>query len=122
MKLVRILIVIAALSAVGVVLLRHSNLFERQYPLSVQFAAPHLGTVAKIMDRLWFTAPLPRYFHSIVSVVYAQSCPPQQFLKCIAVIPCGTCTDWECKLQNKLVVSCVNGYGSGNCADCGLCH
>src|SRR6202040_4195503 len=113
MKFVRSLIVISVLAAIGTAALRHSNLFERQYPRSVQFAAPHLSLMAAILDRLWFTAPLPHYFHSIIPVVYAQSCPVQQYLKCQAAQVCGTCTDWTCKLQNSYVASCVNGFGNG---------
>jgi hypothetical protein len=102
--------------------LRHSILFEHQYPLSAHFVAPHKGTMATILDRLWFATKPPEILHSIIPVVYAQSCPTE-YLTCAAVDqPCANnCVPWICKLTGK-VSTCTNGWGSTPCTQCQLCH
>jgi hypothetical protein len=108
----------------GLTILRHSTFFEQQYPRSVKFAAPHLSTMGSIIDRLWFSGKPPWILHSIIPVVYAQSCIGEQYPQCQAAAgsSCDNgCTPWVCKLQNKYS-TCTNNYGLHPCEICPNCN
>lgn len=51
---------------------------QRPYPRHVQFRAPHRGTLAAMIDAIWFGPNRPRIFEflpeSWIPVVYAQQC------------------------------------------------
>lgn len=123
MKIARTLVVLLLFFVVFAVTLRHSILFNRQYPLSAHFVAPHKGTVATIIDRLWFATKPPEILHSIIPVVYAQSCPPPENLTCQAAVnqTCeNDCIPWVCKLTTK-TSTCTNGFGTKPCQACQNC-
>jgi hypothetical protein len=123
MKIARLLMVLLLFLLVFAATLRHSILFEPQYPLSAHFVAPHKGMIATILDRLWFATKPPEILHSIIPVVYAQSCPTEN-LTCQADAGSSCengCVPWVCKITTK-TSTCTNGYGSTPCNNCQLCH
>jgi hypothetical protein len=121
MKIARSLVVLLLFLVAFAATFRHSILFQHQYPLSAHFVVPHKGTMATILDRLWFATKPPDIFRSIIPVVYAQSCPTV-YLSCQAVDqPCANgCVPWICKINNKESY-CTNGWGSTPCTQCQNC-
>jgi hypothetical protein len=124
MKIARSLVVLLLFLTAFAAALRHSILFEHQYPLSAHFVAPHRGTMATILDRLWFATKPPEILHRIIPVVYAQTACQDHNLTCQAVAnsPCENgCVPWVCKLTGK-DSTCTNGFGTSPCQNCQLCH
>jgi|SRR5271165_2048982 len=114
-------VAVLVLIVVGAEPLRHSTLFERQYPRSVQFSAPHLGIVDGILDRLWFSYDVPELLQPSIPVVHA--CP--EYLTCQAdpkQPSCGiygTCVGWTCTTSNS--GSCAYATPKHPCEGCEAC-
>jgi hypothetical protein len=111
------LIILSAVLITGVAILRHSNLLDRQYPISVQFAAPHLSAMDSFFDRLWFQHKSPQ----MLRVAHA-ACPPVYYTcQKDASYPCvDNCTAYTC-FATQTVATCTTIAGCPGppaCPDC----